>query len=111
MWSLNKEKGVPVYVSIIELILSYIKNGDLLPGERLPSERKLANYFQVNRSTVVHALDELVALGWIVRKQGSGTIVNEGKWGISTAPRTDWRRYLEQNAFAKIDPFIEQSKH
>ncbi|MBO0441912.1 PLP-dependent aminotransferase family protein [Candidatus Enterococcus ikei] len=108
MWSLNKEKGVPVYVSIIELILSYIKNGDLLPGERLPSERKLANYFQVNRSTVVHALDELVALGWIVRKQGSGTIVNEGKWGISTAPRTDWRRYLEQNAFAKIDPFIEQ---
>ncbi|EOH99822.1 GntR family transcriptional regulator [Enterococcus haemoperoxidus ATCC BAA-382] len=108
MWSLNKEKGVPIYVSIIELILSYIKNGDLLPGERLPSERKLANYFQVNRSTVVHALDELVALGWIIRKQGSGTIVNEGKWGISTTPRTDWRRYLEQNAFAKIDPFTEQ---
>ncbi|MGM0216986.1 PLP-dependent aminotransferase family protein [Enterococcus sp. AZ126] len=108
MWSLKKEKGVPVYVSIIELILSYIKNGDLLPGERLPSERKLANYFQVNRSTVVHALDELVSLGWIIRKQGSGTIVNEGKWGISTTPRTDWRRYLEQNAFAKVDPFTEE---
>ena len=108
MWSLKKEKGVPVYVSIIELILSYIKKGDLLPGERLPSERKLAKYFQVNRSTVVHALDELVALGWIVRKQGSGTIVNEGKWGISTTPRTDWRRYLEQNAFAKVDPYTEQ---
>ncbi|MGX7262785.1 PLP-dependent aminotransferase family protein [Enterococcus crotali] len=108
MWSLNKEKGVPVYVSIIELILSYIKNGDLLPGERLPSERKLAVYFGVNRSTVVHALDELVSLGWIVRKQGSGTIVNEGKWGISTTPRTDWRRYLEQNAFSKVDPFTEQ---
>lgn len=108
MWSLKKEKGVPVYVSIIELILFYIKNGDLLPGERLPSERKLANYFQVNRSTVVHALDELVSLGWIIRKQGSGTIVNEGKWGITITPRTDWRRYLEQNAFAKVDPFLEQ---
>lgn len=108
MWSLKKEKGVPVYVSIIELILTYIKNGDLLPGERLPSERKLAAYFQVNRSTVVHALDELVALGWILRKQGSGTIVNEGKWGISTTPRTDWRRYLEQNVFAKVDPYTEQ---
>ncbi|MBM7688261.1 GntR family transcriptional regulator [Enterococcus ureilyticus] len=108
MWSLNKEKGVPIYVSIIELILAHIKNGMLLPGERLPSERKLADYFQVNRSTVVHALDELVALGWIVRKQGSGTMVNEGKWGISTTPRTDWRRYLEQNAFAKVDPFMEQ---
>ncbi|PZL70650.1 PLP-dependent aminotransferase family protein [Enterococcus plantarum] len=108
MWSLKKEKGVPVYVSIIELILSYIKNGDLLPGEHLPSERKLATYFQVNRSTVVHALDELVSLGWIIRKQGSGTFVNEGKWGISTTPRTDWRLYLEQNAFAKVDPFTEQ---
>lgn len=108
MWSLNKEKGVPIYISIIELILTYIKNGDLLPGEHLPSERKLAMYFGVNRSTVVHALDELVALGWIVRKQGSGTIVNEGKWGISTTPRTDWRRYLEQNVFAKVDPYIEQ---
>ncbi|MEI5995503.1 PLP-dependent aminotransferase family protein [Candidatus Enterococcus mansonii] len=108
MWTLKKEKGVPVYVSIVELILAHIKNGHLLPGERLPAERKLAELFHVNRSTVVHALDELVALGWIVRKQGSGTIVNEGKWGISTTPRTDWRRYLEQNAFAKTDPFIEQ---
>lgn len=108
MWSLKKEKGVPVYVSIIDLILTYIKSGELLPGQRLPSERKLAEYFQVNRSTVVHALDELVALGWIVRKQGSGTIINEGKWGISTAPRTDWRLYLEQNVFAKVDPFTEQ---
>lgn len=108
MWELKREKGVPVYVSIIELILAYIKKGELLPGERLPSERKLAEYFNVNRSTVVHALDELVALGWIVRRQGSGTLVNEGKWGISTTPRTDWRRYLEQNAFAKVNPFVEQ---
>lgn len=108
MWTLKKEPGVPVYVSIVELILSYIKNGDLLPGQRLPAERKLAEFFSVNRSTVVHALDELVDLGWIVRKQGSGTIVNEGKWGISTTPRTDWRRYLDQNVFAQVDPFVNQ---
>jgi GntR family transcriptional regulator of abcA and norABC len=108
MWSIKKEKGVPVYISIVELILGYIKTGQLLPGQRLPSERKLAAALQVNRSTVVHALDELTALGWIIRKQGSGTIVNEGKWGISTTPRTDWRRYLEQNAFAKVHPFIEK---
>ncbi|MGY3778758.1 aminotransferase-like domain-containing protein [Isobaculum melis] len=108
MWSLKKEKGVPIYISIIELILAHIKTGKLLPGDRLPSERKLASYFQVNRSTVVHALDELVALGWVVRKQGSGTIVNTGKWGIRTTPRTDWRQYLEQNAFHKVEPFTEK---
>lgn len=106
MWRLKKEKGIPVYVGIMELILSNIQAGKLLPGERLPAERKLADYFQVNRSTVVHALDELVSLGWLIRKQGSGTIVNEGKWGITTTARTDWRRYLEQNAFSKINPFV-----
>ena len=112
MWHIEKEQGVPIYITIMELILSYIKEGKLLPGECLPSERKLASFFEVNRSTVVHALDELVSLGWIIRKQGSGTIINQGKWGITTVPKTDWRRYLEQNAFSQNDPVrnkIEES--
>lgn len=108
MWYIKKEKSVPIYITIMELILSYIKEGKLLPGERLPSERKLASFFEVNRSTVVHALDELVSLGWIVRKQGSGTIVNEGKWKIATLSKTDWRRYLEQNVFFKSDPIAKK---
>lgn len=56
-------------------------NRRIITRRKIPSERKLAEYLSVNRSTVVHALDELVDLGWIVRKRGSGTIVNEGKWG------------------------------
>lgn len=81
MWQLKKEQNVPIYRSIMEMIVQKIQTGELLPGEKIPSERKLAEYLSVNRSTVVHALDELVDLGWIVRKRGSGTIVNEGKWG------------------------------
>lgn len=69
----------------MEMIVQKIQTGELLPGEKIPSERKLAEYLSVNRSTVVHALDELVDLGWIVRKRGSGTIVNEGKWGNDDA--------------------------
>lgn len=111
MWSLKKEQGIPVYVQIIELILDKIKQGELLPGQRLPSERKLAAFFDVNRSTVVHALDELVALGWIVRKQGSGTLINEGKWGITPSPRTNWRRYLAQNVFAQVSPYEKKINH
>lgn len=81
MWQLKKEQNVPIYRSIMEMIVQKIQTGELLPGKKIPSERKLAEYLSVNRSTVVHALDELVDLGWIVRKRGSGTIVNEGKWG------------------------------
>jgi len=108
MWQLPEKKQGPIYVAIMEIIIDKIKSGTLQPGEPLPSERKLASCLQVNRSTVVHALDELVALGWIVRKQGSGTRVNEGKWGLLLTPRTDWRRYLEQNAFNQPNPFIEK---
>ncbi|MCB5954370.1 PLP-dependent aminotransferase family protein [Enterococcus sp. CWB-B31] len=108
MWELNKEKGLPVYRKIIELILSYIREGELLPGEKLPAERRLAEKLGVNRSTVVHALEELEDMGWLIRKQGSGSFVAEGKWGIASTARTDWRRYLEQNAFNKTEPFIEK---
>lgn len=96
MWQLKKEKKVPIYQSIVKLILSYIDTEQLQPGERLPSERKLASYFEVNRTTVVHALDELVAMGVIVRKPGSGTRVTEGKWGVYRGSEIDWRRYLSQ---------------
>lgn len=109
MWQLKREKGIPIYVSIMTLILTYIQEGVLPPGEKLPSERQLAALFQVNRSTVVHALDELVALGWLIRKQGSGTLVNEGKFGIANlAPRTDWTHYLAQHAAIKTDAYSEK---
>ena len=81
MWELSEKTKIPIYQQIMEQIISYIQEGTLQPGDRLPSERKLATYYNVNRSTVVHALDELVSLGWVLRRQGSGTIVNEGNWG------------------------------
>lgn len=110
MWYLHKRKGVPVYQEISELILSAVKNGELNPGDKLPAERKLATQLGVNRSTVVHALEELEDMGWIIRKQGSGSFIAEGKWGVTSAARTDWKRYLEQNAFSKTEPFIEDTK-
>ena len=108
MWQLKKEQNVPIYRSIMEMIVQKIQTGELLPGEKIPSERKLAEYLSVNRSTAVHALDELVDLGWIVRKRGSGTIVNEGKWGVMMTPRTDWHRYLEQNVFKQVHPLVAE---
>ncbi|WP_143754894.1 GntR family transcriptional regulator, partial [Listeria seeligeri] len=37
----------------VDLIETKIMNGELLPEEKLPPERKLAALFGVNRSTVV----------------------------------------------------------
>lgn len=107
MWELPEKQATPLYQQIMEQIIDYIQTGTLQPGDRLPAERKLADYYQVNRSTVVHALDELVSLGWVIRRQGSGTIVNEGNWGRSTTPRVDWRSLFTQKIRPK-EPFVEK---
>lgn len=108
MWQLAEKKTTPIYQQIIEQIISYIQDGTLEPGDKLPAERKLAEYYQVNRSTVVHALEELASLGWVLRRQGSGTIVNEGNWGRSTIPRVDWRSLFTQETLPK-EPFVEKA--
>lgn len=82
MWQLTSDSKLPIYLQIVDLIETKIMNGELLPEEKLPPERKLAAMLGVNRSTVVRALDELTARAVIVRKQGSGTIVNAEKWGL-----------------------------
>lgn len=105
MWELDTTKKIPVYQQIMEQIIEYIQTGQLNPGDRLPSERKLADRYGVNRSTVVHALEELVSLGWIIRKQGSGTLVNEGRWGRSATPRMNWRQLLSRE-IPRIETYL-----
>ena len=56
------------------LILT-IKQGVLLPGFRLPSERSLAHALRLSRTTVVAAYDYLCEGGWVERRVGSGTWV------------------------------------
>ncbi len=81
MWQkIDKAQG-PAYRQMMDQIMRKIEQGELNPGERLASERKLAEAFGVNRSTVVHALEELRALGILTSKQGSGRYVNQTEWG------------------------------
>ena len=68
-----KPKRVVEY--IVEQIESEIKNGNLPPGSKLPSERELAKLFEVSRSSVREALNILQTKGLISSSQGEGTFV------------------------------------
>ena len=61
-----------LYLNIADAIRTAIKNGHVLPSERLPSARVLAQQLQVNRHTVMAAYNELVAQGWVETKQRQG---------------------------------------
>ena len=93
MWQLpNKQiSNTPLYKQVIELIEQFIENGLLIPGERLPSERVLSERLCVNRSTIIHALNELTDRNVLRRKIGSGTFVNNEKWGLQSHPLINWK--------------------
>ncbi|MCI0896453.1 MAG: FadR family transcriptional regulator [Chloroflexi bacterium] len=52
-----------------------IQEGALKPGERLPSERVLAEQLKVSRSSVREAIRSLEIQGLVVSKRGSGTFI------------------------------------
>lgn len=100
-YTLQKDPNKPLYQQIIETIETAALTGKLQPGEKLPSERDLSQFFKVNRSTVVRAMDELHDRNIIVRKVGSGTYINPQKWGLFSEPRMQWNQSQEPSAFTK----------
>lgn len=68
----------PLYRRISTALRQRIASGEYAPGERVPSEEELCEEFQVSRSTMRKALDELVSVGLIVRHRGRGTYVSTG---------------------------------
>ncbi len=60
-----------------EILLERIRSGVYLPGSRIPSESELSDELGVSRATVRSVLAKLATNGFIIRKQGDGTYVNE----------------------------------
>ncbi|MGE5243741.1 MAG: PLP-dependent aminotransferase family protein [Betaproteobacteria bacterium] len=60
---------------IASAIVAEIQRGRLRPGERVAGSRTLARTLRVHRQTVVSAVDELIAEGWLVSRRASGTFV------------------------------------
>ena len=60
---------------VVQRILDLIKNGQLQAGEKLPSERDLAQLLDVSRPTVREALRALSILGVLEIRHGGGVFV------------------------------------
>lgn len=73
--TINRENSTPIYIQIFEQIRRQILSGEILPGFRLPPERKLAENLGVNRTTVLNAYRELKAEGLVGSQVGNGTVV------------------------------------
>lgn len=64
-----------LYMLIMEQIEDLIDEENLKPGDRLPSERKIANSLSVSRTSVRQAITALAERGLLTIQQGSGAYI------------------------------------
>lgn len=76
---LDRVSTGPLYVRLRKVLQDAILDGTLAGGTPLPAERDIADLTSVSRVTVRKAFDQLVDLGLLTRRRGSGTFVAGGE--------------------------------
>ncbi|MEM7348785.1 MAG: PLP-dependent aminotransferase family protein [Chloroflexota bacterium] len=73
--TIDPNSSVPLYRQIYSGLRDGILDGRLAAGTRLPSTRDLAKIWQVSRTTLRNAFDQLIAEGYLEAIVGHGTFV------------------------------------
>lgn len=84
-------REAPVYKQIARAIETAIGAGELTPGMRLPTQRRLADSLNVNVATVTNAYGDLISKGLLHGSPGRGTYVRSDEYSQimpATAERT-----------------------
>ncbi|MFV1949741.1 MAG: GntR family transcriptional regulator [Anaerolineales bacterium] len=76
---IDRNSLIPFYIQVIDSLTEYIDNNHLPPGHQLPGEADLCQSFNVSRTVIRQALQELEYKGLIYKEKGRGTFVAEPK--------------------------------
>lgn len=69
--------GARLSDQVAEQLATEIKQGRLMPGDKLPTEARLVEQFEVSRTVVREAVSRLKSLGLVDSRQGSGVFVSQ----------------------------------
>lgn len=72
---LSNQSEFPIYRQIFDQIVEQIQSGEIPEGMILPSIRGLAKELGISVITTTRAYNELESEGYIVSRQGKGSIV------------------------------------
>jgi GntR family transcriptional regulator len=75
MTVLSSNARTPLYLRCQADLQERIERGEFVVEKALPSEEDLCRAYRVSRITVRRAMTELIRLGLVSRRQGSGTFV------------------------------------
>ncbi|TYS07644.1 PLP-dependent aminotransferase family protein [Bacillus subtilis] len=108
-WRPSRYSDVPLHRQIEQYMKDKILHGEWAVGTKIPSQRTLADMFQVNRSTVTAAIDELTSQGLLEGRRGGGTKVVNSTWSVLTAePPLDWSNYVRSGIHHPNSSIIQE---
>ncbi|AGX41973.1 GntR family transcriptional regulator [Clostridium saccharobutylicum] len=94
MIKIDKNSTIPLYVQLMNILIEKIQN-EMDENDKLDSERDICKKYEVSRTTVREALDELEKNKYIYKVQGKGNFI--------------FPRVVEQDLI-KVSSFTEEMK-
>lgn len=106
---ISKKGNVPFYIELARALEQDVRNGKLNPNDKLPPQRELADYLDVNLSTIARAFKLCTAKGLISGEVGRGTYISSDV--LSNFPMLDQCGLDHCINLGASHPLYEQNKY
>lgn len=96
------DEKIPIYIQIIESIKKDMVNGELKPGDKLPSVREMAEQYKVNPNTIQRVYQELEREKITYTQRGMGTYISDER-GMVLKMKKEMARELLNNFISGME--------
>ena len=95
---IDLESPIPIYRQIVDSLRTHLVDGELVPGNVLPSVRRLALELGITFNTVAQAYRQLAEEGWVDLKHGRRAVVIDRQFpaGVSREKVMAFRRRIRE---------------
>jgi GntR family transcriptional regulator len=107
--TISRESVVPLHIQLADLIRNQVQRKELLPNNRLPSERELCDRYLISRITVRKALSTLAQEGLLHSAAGKGTFVTEPAFNEELRPLSSFSQDLQRRGLEAFSRVLEAS--
>ncbi|MDO5670194.1 MAG: GntR family transcriptional regulator [Corynebacterium sp.] len=110
MREIDRTSSTPIWYQVLQDLKQQINTGKLPPGTKLPSEKDLADRYDISRVTLRHSLGALAEDGFIKRVHGDGTYVTQKHLPVQQelALTVPWRTRLEEEG-RRVDAIVTRN--
>lgn len=106
---LSKDSSVPLHIQMADSIRGQIRQRELLPNDRLPSEREFCEVYNISRITVRKALGTLVSEGLVRSTVGKGNFIAEAAFNEELRPLSSFTQDLARRGMKAASITLTQT--